>query len=275
MQALLESIRCVAAAAGQEVLTLYQASGADTISLKDDCTPLTLADIRANRLITEQLHGLDRSIPILSEETERPAWDIRRNWQRFWLVDPLDGTKEFINRNGEFTVNIALIEAGEPVLGVVHAPVIDMTYYGGTAVRYAWKQSGAEVPKKIQVSDVDPDFVSLRILTSRSHHSKREGRLLAYLQSIHPDLKLESRGSSLKICQVAEGSADLYARLGPTSEWDTAAAHAVLRAAGGEVVATDFKPLRYNQQDNLLNPNFLVLGDTDYDWKCLLSPALP
>ena len=274
MQDQLKPLRDIAVAAGREILDVYDGIGFLDISLKDNSTPLTQADTRANTLIIEQLAALNAAVPILSEEINRPDWNTRQSWHRYWLVDPLDGTREFLDRNGEFTVNIALIEAGEPVLGVVHAPVPGLTYYGGLAVGGAWKQSATEPTVPLEVSAVDPEATSLRLLASRSHRSEKDERLIALARSRFPQIDLQCRGSSLKLCLVAEGSADLYVRLGPTSEWDTAAAHAVLRAAGGELFTTDFKSLRYNQKEDVLNPDFLVIGDTGFDWQVLLAPAL-
>ena len=274
MHDLLESVQHIAVLAGQEILDVYHDVSPIDVTTKDDASPLTQADTRANNVIVEQLQSLDSAIPILSEEIERPEFATRATWERYWLVDPLDGTKEFINRNGEFTVNIALIEDGEPVLGVVHVPVSGSTYFGGSSVAGAWKKLGVEDPLPLRTSSIGPAALSMRLVASRSHRGELVDRLVEQAGSQFENIETMSMGSSLKLCLVAEGSADLYPRLAPTSEWDTAAAHAVVRAAGGEVVTTDFIPLRYNQKESLLNPHFLVIGDQQFDWQALLAPAL-
>ncbi len=241
------------------------------VTIKDDSSPLTLADRRANAVIVEGLASLDSSIPVLSEESEQPGWAERQHWRRYWLVDPLDGTKEFINRNGEFTVNIALIEDGEPVLGVVHVPVSGITYYGGMQVGAAWKSEAAPTPQILQSASVSKDTACLRIVASRSHRDQQIDAIISRAEGLFSTVEVVSMGSSLKLCLVAEGKADLYPRLAPTSEWDTAAAHAVVLAAGGEVVTTGLQPLRYNQKESLLNPYFLVLGDSGFDWRNIVS----
>ncbi len=223
---------------------------------KADNSPLTEADMAAHRLIVQQLGELTPDIPVLSEESTGITWAQRQQWQRYWLVDPLDGTKEFIKKNGEFTVNIALIENGEPVWGVVHAPAIGTTYAGGTAVGKTEKtdQHGTHTVNATQPPEGRAGW---RIMGSRSHQSDE---FKAFVQEYEqPEIK--SMGSSLKICLVAEGDADLYPRLGPTSEWDTAAAHALLLGAGGQLVdAETDQPLRYNQKESLLNPWFIAQG---------------
>lgn len=270
----LDTIKQIAKSAGQEILTVYEDSRPVDVTIKDDDSPLTLADRNANQVIVAQLGQLDASIPVLSEESEQASYALRKSWQRYWLVDPLDGTREFINRNGEFTVNIALIQEGEPVLGVVHVPVSGVTYFGGKLVQGAWKEQVGETAQELTRAPVQDHNSTLRIVASRSHRDARIDKVIELVESRFSGTEVVSMGSSLKLCLIAEGSADLYPRLAPTSEWDTAAAHAVVKAAGGDVVTTDFQPLRYNQKDSLLNPFFLVIGDTDYDWRSLLSPAL-
>jgi 3'(2'), 5'-bisphosphate nucleotidase len=216
-------------------------------------------------------------IPIISEEAEPEAWEQRRQWQCYWLVDPLDGTKEFISRNGEFTVNIALIRDGNPVLGVVHAPVID-TCYSGLSGAGAFRQQGDDAPVSIQVSPLDmidaqmPTALgSLRVVASRRHGGEALETLLQHLRSKCQRLDLVNMGSSLKICLLAEGKADFYPRLAPTSEWDTAAAHAILCAAGGQIYGTRFETLGYNQKESLLNPSFFAVADRHACWAQLLE----
>ena len=196
---------------------------------------------------------------MLSEEDSGIAYRTRRAWQRYWLVDPLDGTKEFIKRNGEFTVNIALIDRGRAVLGVVLAPALDLEYsaYGpGRAFRR--RASGALEP----ISVARPAQAPPRVVCSRSHAGDE---LAGYLERLGPHV-LKPMGSAIKICLVAEGAADVYPRLGPTSEWDTAAAQAILESAGGSMIDLDGRPVTYNSKEGLLNPHFLAIGDTARDW---------
>jgi 3'(2'), 5'-bisphosphate nucleotidase len=254
---LIESVRQIARQAGQRILDIY-ASGF-TVEQKDDASPLTEADLTAHRTIVEGLSRLTPEWPILSEESSHIPFSERSSWLQYWLVDPLDGTREFISRNGEFTVNIALIRGHDPVLGVVHVPVQDTDYYGEESLG-AFVQRPGQAPQSIHVSTLTSGPV--RVVGSRSHRGNSLDNFLAKLG----DHELVSMGSSLKICLVAEGKADVYPRLGPTSEWDTAAAHAVVASAGGQVVNVDGNPLRYNTKDAYLNPFFIVYGDRHRDW---------
>ena len=248
---LLEAVRGIADSAGEAIMEIY---GRDfDVEFKDDRSPLTEADRAAHQIIVSGLGQLAIGLPVLSEESAAEVLEQRRDWDRFWLVDPLDGTKEFIKRNGEFTVNIALIEKHAPVLGVVGAPALGATYSGIVGIG-AWKRAGgATVPIQVQ----QPPSGPLRVVGSRSHASPE---LAAFLEEIGPH-EIKPMGSSLKICLVAEGQADLYPRLGPTSEWDTAAAQAVLISAGGSMIDLTGEPLTYNARDSILNPHFLALGD--------------
>jgi len=254
---LVHTVREIARGAGRAILDLYEpfAGGAPlAIAHKADDTPLTAADLAAHRFIAAALLKLTPDIPVLSEESADVPYALRREWCRFWLVDPLDGTKEFISRNGEFTVNIALIEQHRPVLGVVHVPVLDRDYFG-VAGMGAWRADSA-VEEGVAIH-VAPELADpLRIVGSRSHWDVALGTLLTRIGR-H---QMTTLGSSLKFCLLAEGCADFYPRLGPTSEWDTAAAHAVLCAAGGEVLTTDGRALEYNRKDSLLNPSFVALS---------------
>lgn len=243
-----------AQAAGKAIMKVYAKDF--EVYQKNDDSPLTEADLAAHRVIVDALDKLTPELPILSEESENAPWEQRRQWDRYWLVDPLDGTKEFVKKNGEFTVNIALIENGSPTWGVVDAPALGCTYHGGTATKGTWKITD-DGETAIQVSQPPKDNKGWRIVGSRSHQSED---FKAFLDDFEqPEIK--SMGSSLKICLIAEGEADLYPRLGPTSEWDTGAAHAVLLGAGGQLnVADSGEPLRYNQQDSVLNPFFIARG---------------
>lgn len=257
---LVPGVTNLAQRAGHAILEIY--SDEFAVHKKADDSPLTLADMRSHELLVNGLRELTPDVPVLSEEANEIDFKERSRWRRYWLVDPLDGTKEFVSRNGEFTVNIALVEDHVAVLGVVFVPVQDVLYYA-TRAGGAFRQIGAEAPTSIRVAQ--PAASPLRIVGSRSH---RDGRLETYLPRLEP-YELVFVGSSLKFCQVAEGRADLYPRFGPTNEWDTAAAQAVVEAAGGAVVTLDGRPLRYNTKADLLNPNFLVFGDTSRDWTAL------
>jgi 3'(2'), 5'-bisphosphate nucleotidase len=261
--ALLERVADIARAAGREILEVYH-SGEVAATTKSDASPLTAADLRAHRLIVRALRELTPGTPVLSEEAAGAPFAARGAWERYWLVDPLDGTREFLARNGEFTVNIALIEAHAPALGVVHVPVTQVSYQGlpGTG---AWRQLPGAPPQAIRAAR--HSAVPLRVVGSRSH---RGDSLEAFLARVGPH-ELLTIGSSLKFCLVAEGAADVYPRLGPTCEWDTAAAHAVVLAAGGSVSALDGTPLRYNTRAEFLNPYFVAFGPADRDWLALLK----
>ncbi len=261
LKALIEPVVAMAREAGDAILEVY-ATDFDVQS-KEDESPLTQADLASHKRIIAGLELLTPELPIISEESGLPEFETRSAWERYWLIDPLDGTKEFVNRNGEFTVNIALIENHRPVLGVVHVPVQAKTYIGcegvGSEVRDA--DQGA---RSIRVS-ADSN-TPVRVVGSRSH---RGASLDAYLERLG-DHEMVPMGSSLKFCVVAEGGADIYPRLGPTSEWDTAAAQAVVEQAGGTVRELDGSALTYNKKEEILNPHFLVAGPADRDWLALI-----
>ena len=259
---LVPAIREIARAAGARIMSIYERDF--ETQEKDDRSPLTEADLASHRHIVAALEALTPDWPVLSEESKEIAFDERRGWQRYWLVDPLDGTKEFIKRNGEFTVNIALIDDHEPVLGVVYAPARDLEFFGCQG-QGASSQSGDGQPGPITVSAGHDG--PIRVVGSRSH---RGSSLDAFLTRIGA-YEMVPMGSSLKICLVADGSADVYPRLGPTCEWDTAAAHAVLAAAGGDLVDTSGTSLRYNAKPDLLNPHFVAIGNRSLPWLDLLD----
>lgn len=238
--------------AGEAVKEIYD-SGDVQADIKSDKSPITAADLAANKIILEGLK--ETGIPILSEESKEIPYSERKDWTKLWLVDPLDGTKEFISRNGEFTVNIALVENGKPTVGVVNAPALDITYYGDE--KEALKIEGEQV-KQITTAKISENQ-QLRVVASRSHLNEETKKFLEQLKNY----SLVSGGSSLKFCRIAEGAADLYPRLAPTMEWDTAAAQAVLEAAGGIVQNVQGEPLQYSKQ-NLLNPSFIAAGDQEY-----------
>jgi 3'(2'), 5'-bisphosphate nucleotidase len=247
----ISNICALAQKAGKAILQVYNSE--ITVEIKDDNSPLTAADKASHEIIAAGLKALTPNIPMLSEEGRDIPYEERKHWNRFWLVDPLDGTKEFIKRNGEFTVNIALIEGNAPVFGVVYVPDQDKMYVGIVG-EGAFLQEGDEESRKIQVRKPDPE-AGLTVVMSRSHPSPE-------LQEYLKDIKVAEAlpvGSSLKLCAVAEGKADLYPRLGPTMEWDTGAGQAVVQAAGGTVLMLEGQPLPYNKE-NLLNPYFIVRG---------------
>lgn len=251
--------------AGDAILQIYASDFA--VTHKGDATPLTEADLEAHRLIESGLTRLTPGVPVLSEESAGVPFQEREAWSIFWLVDPLDGTKEFIKRNGEFTVNIALVENGQPLLGVVYAPVLTRGYYAATGVG-AWKQAGDARPQRIGARPYTGGAAT--IATSRSHGGEKIQRFVDCVREREGEPRLVPLGSALKTCLVAEGAADIYPRLGPTSEWDTAAAQCILEKAGGRLVDLAGVPLRYNKP-SLLNPWFVAVGAGDYDW----TPCLP
>jgi 3'(2'), 5'-bisphosphate nucleotidase len=260
LESLREPVAAIATEAGHAILGIYH--GEFAVSHKADRSPLTEADLASHRVIRDALARLTPNIPFLSEESVEVDFDVRSQWPEYWLVDPLDGTKEFVNRNGEFTVNIALVRDHAPVFGVVHAPVRGVTYTG-VAGGAATRQLPAAAAERIHVQV--PCRSPVRVVGSRSHANPALAR---YLEPLG-DYELVSMGSSLKFCLLAEGSADFYPRLGPTSEWDTAAAHAVVLAAGGRIVTLDGRPLQYNRKASYLNPEFLVIADAARDWLSL------
>ena len=262
----LDAIATIAAEAGRRILDVYARDF--TVTHKDDQSPLTEADRAAHEHIVAQLLALTPELPVLSEESAKIDYRERAAWRRFWLVDPLDGTREFVKRNGEFTVNIALIDDGVPTLGVVYVPVTGVCYLGARG-RGAWKAAGGE-RQPIRVRAYRGGRAT--VVASRSHRGEAVDRFLARLESREGGYETASFGSSLKLCLVAEGAADIYPRLGPTSEWDTAAAQCVVEAAGGRVTDLHGAPLRYNKSD-ILNPWFVVTGGGDYDWRPLLEDA--
>jgi len=255
---LLDDVLRIARAAGDAIMAIYEREDF-SVETKADHSPLTAADRAAHELICAELEQLTPGIPVWSEESATIPFDERSGWDEFWLVDPLDGTKEFIKRNGEFTVNIALIQEHTPLLGVVHAPARDVDYYASRKAG-AWRRDAGQAPQTIQVRR--PAAEKLRVVGSRSH---RGASLEHFLDCVGPH-ELVPMGSSLKLCLVASGDADVYPRLGPTSEWDTAAAQAVVECAGGMVVDLNGRPLRYNRKAEVLNPHFLVYGDPERDW---------
>lgn len=270
-ESLLPDVMKIAQEAGEAILRVYNDEKMVEIIQKQDKSPLTAADLASHHVIVDGLHKLTPDIPVLSEESAAISFDERKKWTRYWLVDPLDGTKEFLKRNGEFTVNIALIANGVPVMGVVYVPVTQILYGGAQNVGAFKIEHG--IRHVLKVSDVREKIKqkeALIVVGSRSHGAEGMDACIEKCRVAVGDVQLTSMGSSLKMCLVAEGKADFYPRLAPTSEWDTAAAHAVLIAAGGQIVGMDFAPLKYNQKDSLLNPFFYAVGDQQFGWKEVL-----
>lgn len=267
---LLPDLKKIVIDAGEAILEVYNSDSPIEVENKADDSPVTKADHAAHMVIDQGLTSLALNYPVLSEEGGMPEFSERSSWQRYWLVDPLDGTKEFINKNGEFTVNIALIEDGEAILGLVYVPVTQTLYYGLKG-QGAWKEEkGAKTELKVSAVNTQD---TLAVVGSRRHGAEALDELLKHVAEVFDDINLVSMGSSLKICAIAEGTAHWYPRLALTSEWDTAAAHAVLNAAGGEILDIDLKPLTYNQKEDILNPFFHALGDQSFDWKALIQKA--
>ncbi len=250
----IDALVAIAVEAGDAIMEVYNRSF--TVEVKDDKSPLTEADKKSNAVILEKLHVLYPQIPFISEESKQTPYAERQHWSRLWLIDPLDGTKEFIKRNGEFTVNIALIEDGVPVVGVVHAPAKGTTYYGVKG-EGAFKITGgvtAPISNTVHYSQKQKVIV----VGSRSHLDERTEAFVQNLRAEGKEVEFSASGSSLKFCMVAEGAADVYPRFGPTMEWDTAAAHAVALYAGKNVLHAETRqPVVYNKPD-LYSPFFIV-----------------
>jgi 3'(2'), 5'-bisphosphate nucleotidase len=252
----------IARRAGAAILEIY--AGSFAVEHKADDSPLTAADMAAHHAIIEGLHALTPDVPVLSEESASIPWSTRAAWTRYWLVDPLDGTREFVKRNGEFTVNIALIENHAPVFGVVLAPVSGELYFGLRDQGAFLQSAPGAMPQPLSTRvAAQPPVVA----GSRSHAQERTGAMLANLG----EHRMMSMGSSLKFCLIACSKADLYLRLGPTSEWDTAAAQCVLEQAGGAVLDMQGEALRYNTKESLLNPEFIAVGDPSVNWLARLQ----
>jgi len=260
---LIEKVVQLAQQAGEAILAIYKSEEYE-IKTKEDESPLTTADLAANEIIEKSLRSLTENWPVLSEESESISYEERKSWEYYWLVDPLDGTKEFIARTDEFTVNVALIHNGSPIMGVVYVPVTGVCYYAlkGEA---AYKQALGKERELISVRPCADEKIVVTM--SRRHDPDRVKALLDQFKSFD----IVVCGSSLKFCLIAEGAADVYFRYGPTSEWDSAAAQCVVEAAGGAVLTMDMQSLCYNAKDSLINPPFIVIGDGKKDWAELLE----
>mgnify|MGYP001160144637 CR=1 FL=1 len=247
--------------AGRIILDFYNKNL--DITFKTDESPLTQADLASNKFITDSIKKISPNIPILSEE-EFIEWDIRKEWKKYWLIDPLDGTKEFIKKNGEFTVNIALIENNRPILGVIYAPVSNELYFskknfGSYKILTNKKLNTLDNANKISIKIKKKNHV--KIIGSRSHSNPI---LHKWVSNNFNEFEILQKGSSLKFCLIAEGFADIYPRFGPTSEWDIAAGHIILEEAGGRLKSIDNKEILYNEKENILNPNFFAYNNIDF-----------
>jgi 3'(2'), 5'-bisphosphate nucleotidase len=257
----IEAVIEISHQASRRILDIY--GGKFSIVQKHDYSPVTEADLASHDVIREGLARLTPDIPVLSEEDSRIPFAVRSRWRQYWLVDPLDGTREFIKRNDEFTVNIAFVSDHQSRMGVICVPVSGVCYYAAHG-HGAFKQEKGEQARAINTRRWGGRHIT--VAGSRSHVTRR---FEAFLAGFH-DHEIISKGSSLKSCLVAEGRADVYARFGPTSEWDTAAAQCIVEEAGGRIVDLNMRPLEYNHKESLLNPEFLVVGDGSHDWAAYL-----
>jgi 3'(2'), 5'-bisphosphate nucleotidase len=257
-----EEVIALAQDAAAAILGIYDSEFA--VEHKDDNSPLTAADLAAHRCIVEGLARITPDIPVLSEESAHEvATDERRRWKRLWLVDPLDGTREFVKRNGEFTVNIALIENGVAEFGVVQAPVTGQLWHGGATLGAFLRENGRDSALRARA----PATAPLRVAASRSHRDARTQAFIDRMGEVEP----VGLGSSLKFCRIAQGTLDVYPRFGPTNEWDTAAGQCVLEGAGGALFDPLGRPFRYNQRERVLNGDFVALGDASLPWRSWLA----
>ncbi len=253
----------IAQLAGERIVEVY---GSDfDVEIKSDNTPVTTADLAAHDIIIDKLQQLTPCLPVLSEESDDISFEERNRWPSYWLVDPLDGTREFLRRNGEFSVNIALVHNNVPIAGVIYAPVLDVSYFA-TRGMGVFKQTGSSEPQPIHVRNA-----SSPVTVAKSRSPKIGPRLQYFLDDLgeHEEIPM---GSALKSCLVAEGAADIYARLGPTGEWDTGAAQCIVEEAGGYIRDIHSQNLTYNERESLINPAFLVFGDDRIDWTQHLPP---
>lgn len=260
---LMQEALLVARRAGNRIVEVY--GGSFDVDYKSDNTPVTTADLAAHNLIIEELHRISPCLPVLSEESDDVSFEERHRWPAYWLVDPLDGTREFLRRNGEFSVNIALVQQHRPIVGVIVAPVLDVAYFA-TLGAGAYKQVSGDEPTPIHVRSAKS-----RVTVAKSRCPNVSARMQHFFDELgeHDEIPM---GSALKSCLVAEGAADVYARLGPTGEWDTAAAQCIVEEAGGHIRDINSRKLTYNERESLINPAFLVFGDDQIDWAQHLPP---
>lgn len=263
---LLPQVIEIARSAGQMILEIYEKKQYEAYT-KSDETPVTSADIAAHKLITERLSELTPDIPVLSEEDADISLEQRAQWERYWLVDPLDGTQEFIARSGDFATIIALVDNNKPTMGVVYGPVSGVTYYAYSG-KGAWKIPDMSDSVKIHTHKHEQPGQSIAIAISRRQDINR---ITSRMSSAWNYDLIPLGSAALKACLVAEGAVDCYLRLGPTGEWDTAATQCIVEEAGGRILSTQLEPLSYNERETLENPNFIVLGDVDLPWNEILQ----
>lgn len=251
----IQKINSIAKKAGDEIMKIYQQDF--DVDYKKDNSPLTKADIHSNEVIIKNLENLYPDIPVLSEENNEIPYKTRKNWEYFWLIDPLDGTKEFVKENGKFTVNIALIYKNTPILGVIYAPALNLLYYAQKD-RGAFKQEENKIPQRLPIYHHTLND-NLKVIVSKSHYNQKTREFVNNLKNQYKKIEFISIGSSLKFCLIAEGKADIYPRLAPTMEWDVAAGQVIIEQSGGRVVNFNNKtPLNYNKE-NLFSPWFIGL----------------
>lgn len=273
LKQLMGDVQGIAEAAGQEIMAIFRDESRWAVEHKADDSPLTAADMAAHRVILARLTALTPDIPVISEESEAIPRELRAQWSRCWMVDPLDGTKEFIARSNEFTVNIALIENGEAILGVVHAPATGIVYVAARGCG-AWHAEGATLRPVLSAPLPARGERPVRIVASRRHRGARDEAFCQAVGQRLGEIEFSTAGSAFKICVVAEGRADLYPRFGPTMEWDTAAGQVVVEEAGGVLMDEQGRPFRYNQRDTLLNGSFIVAGAEPALWQDICA-SLP
>jgi 3'(2'), 5'-bisphosphate nucleotidase len=271
LQALVPPLLDLCREAGERINTHYHAAGADRFESKGDSSPLTLADLDSHACLSAGLARLTPQLPILSEESTPEEVHGRRQWREFWLVDPLDGTKEFLARTGEFTINIALVRDHRAVLGMLYLPLEKTAYVGIPGLWARCYQGQAWTHRDISARPLVRERPMV-VLASRRHRGPRLQDCLEWLERQWGDIERDNSGSALKFCQLAEGRGDFYPRYSPCCEWDTAAGQAILEAAGGALLGLDGQPLSYNRRDSLLSPEFLALGDPSHPlWASLLA----
>ena len=269
MQPNYADVIALAKQAGEAILEIYNRSEYTAVE-KADSSPLTDADIAAHNILVAGLKTI-KDVPIISEEADTPPLEERSNWNQFWLIDPLDGTKEFIDRNGEFTVNIALIQDHEPIFGLIYAPVTDEMFYGGAGKAYCIR--GNQAPVLLKASSPSAQVRKhehIRVFGSRRHALEDLDLLCDRLRDRLSQVELISVGSALKLAYLADGQAELYPRFGNVSEWDIAAGHAILRCVDGDILSRQYEPTRYGYKPSMVVPGFIALGCVDYDWRPLL-----
>ncbi len=254
--------------AGDEIVEIYQNSAVLAVEHKSDSSPITLADRRSHSILLNGLQQLMGDYPVLSEESMMPSWQQRALWHTYWLVDPLDGTKEFIERTGEFTINIALISGNRPVLGMIYLPLERCAYFGASGVTAQRISEHESIRLQPRLANTETELIAQ---TSRRHRGEQLDNCLANLDKMFAGLSRQYIGSALKFCHLAEGRADIYPRFSPCSEWDTGAGQALLEAVGGRVVDMQFRPLQYNSKASTLNPHFYAVADGEFPWEAVLT----